>query len=70
MTIATTVNLADIVRFQLARGDFGPIADIEAELARRMALIENGDVEPFVRTGRNGLTLEITSHRLTTAACW
>ena len=63
-TIATTINLADIARFQLARGDFGPIADIEAELARRMAIIENGDVEPFVRTGRNGLTLEITSHKL------
>ena len=43
-TIATTINLADIARFQLARGDFGPIADIDAELARRMALIENGDV--------------------------
>ena len=63
-TIATTINLADIARFQLARGDFGPIADIEAELARRMAIIENGDVAPFVRTGRNGLTLEITSHQL------
>ncbi|HLM16097.1 MAG TPA: PAS-domain containing protein [Reyranella sp.] len=64
VTIATTVNLADIVRFQLARGDFGPVPDIEAELARRMAFIDNGDVEPFVRTGRNGLTLEITSHKL------
>jgi signal transduction histidine kinase/DNA-binding response OmpR family regulator len=64
-TIATTINLGDIIRFQLARGDFGPIADIDAELARRMAIIENGNVEPFVRTGRNGLTLEITSHRLT-----
>ena len=30
-----------------------------------MAIIENGNVAPFVRTGRNGLTLEITSHRLT-----
>ena len=63
-TIATTVNLADIVRFQLARGDFGPVADIEAEVARRIAIVESGDVVPFVRTGRNGLTLEITSHRL------
>jgi len=64
-TIATTINLADIARFQLARGDFGPIADIDAELARRMTIIENGNVTPLVRTGRNGLTLEITSHRLT-----
>src|SRR5262245_23459807 len=64
VTIATTVNLADIARFQLARGDFGPIADIDAELAKRMAIIESGNVAPFVRTGRNGLTLEITSHRL------
>ena len=29
-----------------------------------MAIIESGNVAPFVRTGRNGLTLEITSHRL------
>ncbi|GEP54293.1 PAS-domain containing protein [Reyranella soli] len=64
-TIATNINLADIVRFQLMRGDFGPVPDVDAELARRMAIIENGNVEPFVRTGRNGLTLEITSHRLT-----
>ncbi|SEP08079.1 Signal transduction histidine kinase [Rhodospirillales bacterium URHD0017] len=64
VTIATTVNLADIARFQLARGDFGPVDDVDAELARRMAVIERGNVAPFVRTGRNGLTLEITSHRL------
>jgi signal transduction histidine kinase/CheY-like chemotaxis protein/HPt (histidine-containing phosphotransfer) domain-containing protein len=63
-TIATTINLADIARFQLTRGDFGPIDDIDAELTKRMAVIESGNVAPFVRTGRNGLTLEITSHRL------
>jgi len=64
-TIATNINLTDIIRFQLARGDFGPIPDLDAEVARRVAIVENGNVQPFVRTGRNGLTLEIASHRLT-----
>ena len=57
-------NLRDIIRFQLTRGDFGPVPDLEPEMARRIAIITRADGEPFVRTGRNGLTLEIESHRL------
>ena len=57
-------HLRDIIRFQVARGDFGEIADLEAEVAKRFAVIMESDGSPFVRTGRNGLTLEITSHRL------
>jgi PAS domain-containing protein len=69
-TIATTINPRRHRRFQLTRGDFGPIADIDAELARRMAIIENGNVAPFVRTGRNGLTSRSPRTGWPTAACW
>ncbi len=57
-------NLSDIIRFQVARGDFGAAPDLEAEVTRRGAIVTEADGSPFVRTGRNGLTLEISSHRL------
>ena len=63
-TIATTINLQDIIRFQVTRGDFGPVADVETEVAWRVDIVVRADGTPFVRTSRNGVTLEITSHRL------
>lgn len=57
-------RLDDVVRYQVARGDFGPVEDLETEIARRMTIVTQGDGSPFVRSGRNGLTLEIKSHRL------
>ncbi len=63
-TIAAQPTLRGIVRFRLARGDFGPVADIDAELRERAELILRGDGKAFFRTGSNGLTLEIVSYRL------
>jgi signal transduction histidine kinase/DNA-binding response OmpR family regulator len=64
VTIATTVNLQDIIRFQVTRGDFGPVSDIDADVAWRVDIVARADGTPFVRTDRKGVTLEITSHRL------
>ncbi|HZX88704.1 MAG TPA: PAS-domain containing protein, partial [Reyranella sp.] len=64
VTIATTVNLQDIIRFQVTRGDFGPVEDVEAEVAWRVDIVTRANGTPFVRTSRTGVTLEITSHRL------
>jgi PAS domain-containing protein len=63
-TIEAAPNLRDVIRFQLVRGDFGPIPDLEAEVARRTAIVTRADGSSFVRTGRNGRTLEVTARRL------
>lgn len=63
-TLQAASSLGDIIRFQVERGDFGTMADLEAEIARRIELVARGDGAPFIRTGRNGLTLEVASHRL------
>jgi signal transduction histidine kinase/DNA-binding response OmpR family regulator len=63
-TVAANPSLSGIIRFQVMRGDFGPVDDLEAEMTRRIGLIDASVGAPFVRTGRNGLTLEITAHRL------
>ena len=57
-------NIRDIIRFQLARGDLGDVADLDAEVAWRTDIVMRADGTPYVRVGRDGLTLEITSHRL------
>ena len=62
--IDSSANVRDIIRFQVSRGDLGPVTDIEAEVARRTDIVMRADGTPTVRTGRNGRTLEITSHRL------
>ena len=62
--LASIRHLSDIVRFQVTRGDFGTAADLDAEVVRRTDLVAQGNGAPFVRGGRNGLTLEVTSHRL------
>jgi PAS domain-containing protein len=59
--LAGRPNVRDIVRFQMQRGDFAAAPDFEAEAARRTDIVTRGD---GVRKGRNGLTLEVTSHRL------
>ncbi|CAN5820766.1 hypothetical protein BH11PSE3_BH11PSE3_35810 [soil metagenome] len=63
-TVAANNSLRDIIRFQVARGDFGSVSDIEAEVKWRLAKVTAPGSEAFVRTDRRGLTLEITSHRL------
>jgi len=63
-TIAAHPSLGDIGRYQLLRGDFGSPADVEAEAARRTALVLSGSGTPFIRTGRDGRMLEVTSHAL------
>jgi signal transduction histidine kinase/DNA-binding NarL/FixJ family response regulator len=57
-------NLRDIVRSQLAREDFGPVGDLEAEVTRLTGIVMRADGVPFVQSRRNGPTLEVTSHRL------
>jgi PAS domain S-box-containing protein len=65
-TMAKYPNARDLIRFQLERGDLGRIEpeNIEAEIERRKALIFRGEGTSYSRRGRNGRTLEITSHRL------
>jgi signal transduction histidine kinase/PAS domain-containing protein/DNA-binding response OmpR family regulator len=63
-TVDASPSLRDLIRLQVARGDFGPVDDLDAEVERRVAIVMQPGDTPFVRTGRNGLTLEIASHRL------
>ena len=49
----------DVFRFQLARGDLGPVDDIDAEVKRRVALMRAADGAVFERRTKQGRHLEI-----------
>ena len=57
-------NMRDIIRFQAERGDFGPLDDIEADIAGRLARFMSGTVGAYIRKTKGGRDLEIMSHRL------
>jgi PAS domain S-box-containing protein len=65
-TMQANRNVRDLIRFQVSRGDFGVVAeaDIDADVERRQAIITQATGTAFARRGRNGLTLEVQSHRL------
>ena len=63
-TIRTHAHVRDLIRFQLARGDFGEPDDVDALVAQRVGLLNKGDIAPSVRRGRGDKILEIASHRL------
>jgi len=46
----------------LFRGDFGPVEDVEAEVAWRVDIVTRANGTPFVRTSRTGRWPRITSH--------
>jgi signal transduction histidine kinase/CheY-like chemotaxis protein/HPt (histidine-containing phosphotransfer) domain-containing protein len=57
-------TIRELVRFQIERGDFKQSPEFEAEVRERAANAEAGNGVPFVRKGRHGQVLEVTSHRL------
>jgi len=62
--LAAHKGLDDLIRFQVTRGDFGVPVDVATDIEWRTAIVLRGDGTPFIRSGRNGLTLEVASHRL------
>jgi signal transduction histidine kinase len=48
----------DIIRFQANRGDFGPVADIEAEVEKRAALLRNSAGLRYERRASSGRWIE------------
>jgi signal transduction histidine kinase/ActR/RegA family two-component response regulator len=57
--LRTGLDLADILRAQAAAGEFGPV-DVEAEVARRSALLRSGGSTGAIeRTRPDGGTLEL-----------
>jgi PAS domain S-box-containing protein len=62
--IARFGNAWELVRQQVVRGDFGAIDRIDERVERRIGILLQGTGLPFVRKGRNGRTLEVTSYKL------
>ncbi len=63
-TIRKHAHARDLMRFQVARGDFGELDDIDARVEQRVGLLTEGDVAPYARRGRGDKILEVASHRL------
>jgi len=51
-------TLNDVLRFQLKRGDIGPVPDIEAEVTRREAMVRSTDGVSFIRRAAGDRVLE------------
>ena len=63
-TIRSHPHLRDLMRFQVARGDFGPLDDIDARVEARLREITAASVPAQARRGRGGRMLEVAYHRL------
>ena len=59
----------DILRFQVARGDFGPVKDFEAKVRERAALIRKPGGNRFLRRTSKAVMSNSISCRWTTADC-
>src|SRR5215468_7531467 len=55
------VTSDDILRFQIARGDFGRVDDVEAKVKERMAIIRKPGGNRFVRRTASGRYIEFTT---------
>ncbi|HYC65372.1 MAG TPA: PAS-domain containing protein, partial [Reyranellaceae bacterium] len=57
-------TIQELVRFQLERGDFEESPAFEQEVRERAKSVETGNGIPFLRKGRHGKMLEVTSYKL------
>src|SRR5262249_44238720 len=55
-------RVEDFLRYSVLQGEYGPVEDVEAAVAERMALVQGTASHYFERTRPNGVTLEIVIH--------
>jgi PAS domain S-box-containing protein len=63
--VRTGMSGIDILRFQVERGDFGPVTDVEATVRDRLALIQDPVGRRYVRRTASGRNVEFIFSGLT-----